>query len=564
MTNDESNPNGKMTHVRNGAGGGRFGRSGIRHSNLIRHSSFVIRHFSALLCLALGSCKVGTDYERPHFEVPGAYKSPASTQPASVKSLPGNWWIAFGDPNLTALEEAGTRYNPGLQAAMQRVIEAREAAKAVKSQFYPVVTANPSITRGRSTGSGHGGAGFGNTTTNVQVPFDLSYEVDIWGRVRRAYESQKALAQASAADYFVVMQTLQSDLAQDYFNLRSFDAQERIIDQNVVLYRQQLDLTKRQQAAGLAADTDVLQVQVLLDTTEAQEDDLRRQRADEEHAIAILTGRPPSALSLPDNPLTQGPPVIPAGLPIDLLKRRPDVAEAEQNLISANANVGVAQANYLPKLTLTGEAGFESFDLRDIVDWESRIFSFGPSLAFPIFNGGQLDAQLRQARATYLEDLANYHTAVLAAFGDVENSLSDLHFYALEADADRRAVEHAKAYRDASEKLQQQNVGIISGLQLIDADRTLLTNQLTEQQVLNQRLVSTVLLIKALGGGWEAPAATTQPAHGLTNLPDHSPSTRPTAYPGPLPAIPIVTPVVPPATEPLPQPTTSPASPASP
>ena len=525
--------------------------------------------------LALGalmvSCLVGPDYKRPAIDVPGAYKS-AAGQEAAQPGLDLAWWKLFKDPDLDALAEEALKANQGLKAAMARVAEARAAAASVKSEFFPVVTMNPSASRSRrpapstpgvstatkisqaaseingisrllgqagalahgtassstpgsNTGNGSqtGGATPSATTSNVfQIPFDLSYEIDFWGRVRRSYEAARAQTQVSVYDFEVVRQTLLADVAQNYFNLRSLDAQAKILSRNVALYQEQVGLTEQQFNAGMVNATNVLQAKVQLESTRVQLVDIGRQRADLEHAIAILLGKAPVEFSLNARPLDGAPPVIPAGLPGDVLKRRPDVAEAEQNLAVACAQIGVAEASFFPVVKLTGAAGFESTDIQHAIGWPNRIWSFGPSITLPIFQGGQLRAGLRQAKARYDEIQATYRNAVLGAFSDVENSLTDLHTRADEANAQENAVAAAHEYQQITQA-QYQN-GIANYLQVIDAERTLLTNELSAAQILNQRMVSTVLLIKALGGGWEAaPPAPSEP-HDLT--PEGSPTVK--------------------------------------
>jgi multidrug efflux system outer membrane protein len=509
----------------------------------------------ALLAATLGACKMGADYRRPDLQLPGDYKSPADGRGRAANELATNWWTLFDEPQLTVLEEAATRYNPDLQAAMQRVVQARELARGVQSQFFPVVTFDPSYRRSRAPGSTN--PDLGRTTNSYQIPFDLSYEVDLWGRIARGYESSKAQAEATAAAYFVVLQTLQADVAQNYFNLRSLDTQAQILAENVELYRSQLALVVKQNKAGLAPPTDVVQVEALLHATESQHLDVLRQRADVEHALAVLTGRPPSELTIPQSPEIREPPVIPPGLPMELLRRRPDVAQAEQGLRAANADIGAAQADFLPRLTLSGAAGFESINLRSMLDWQSRVWSFGPSLSMPIFEGGRLTSQLRQARARYNEQLANYRSTVLTAFREVEDSLSDLHFRWDQAEAQRKAVESSREYLRLA-VIQRERGGFLTPFQSIDADRTLLQNQLAEAQIRNERLIATVLLIKALGGGWEASPASFRTDSPLTKLPEHSPSAKPDAKVPPLPVIqPQTQPA--PATLPAPLPATEPA-----
>jgi multidrug efflux system outer membrane protein len=468
----------------------------------------------AAMPLLVSSCRVGPDYRRPTVEMPEAFKS-AAPDDAAEPVLAADWWTLFNDPQLTELEAAAVQANPNLRAAAARVAQARAAARTVASQFYPVVSLDPSISRSRvptnrGLATGTAAAAGGSTINNIQIPFDLSYEIDIWGRVRRSVESAQAQSLASAADFGVVLQTLTADVAQNYFTLRALDAQDVILTHSLDLYRRQIELTQTQFNAGLAGRTDILQAQTLLDAVQAQLIDARRQRADTEHALAILTGRPPSALSVTPLPLDGSPPPIPAGLPSDVLRRRPDVAEAEQNLVAANAAVGVARANFYPVVRLTGSAGYESIDVRHALDWESRVWSLGPSVSIPLFQGGKLTAQLEQAKARYDELQASFRGTVLTAFGEVEDALTDIHLRAQAAQAQDRAVESAREYLRLAELQYRQ--GLVGYLQVIDAERTLLSNELTALQLLSQRFISTALLIKALGGGWDMERTQGDPA----------------------------------------------------
>jgi multidrug efflux system outer membrane protein len=476
---------------------------------------------ASFICVVLSSCTVGPNYRRPNLEVPTGFAS-ATTRPTTTQPALGrDWWKLFGDPALTKLEEDAVKANTDLQAAVARVAQARAAARVTQSQFYPVVTLDPSIQRSRSSGNLRNSSGQSvvtngmtisgssssraRTSNIIRIPFDVSYEVDVWGRVRRAVEASVAQVRASEDDYQVVLQTLQADVAQNYFTLRSLDAQAKILERNVESYRRQIELTQTQRKAGLVGQTDVLQAQTLLNSTIAQQVEIRRQRADTEHAIAILLGRPPSEITILNQPLDLVPPQVPAGLPADLLRRRPDVLLAEQNLVTANAQIGVATAAFFPTFRLTGSAGFESIDLAHALDWESRVWSIGPSVSFPIFTGGQLQANLDQTRARYEELSATYRGGVLAAYRDVEDSLTDLHLRADAAHAQNQAVAYAREYLRLSEV--QYRGGLATYLQVIDAERTLLTNELTAAQILEQRMISTVLLIKSLGGGWDVDAS---------------------------------------------------------
>jgi multidrug efflux system outer membrane protein len=332
--------------------------------------------------------------------------------------------------------------------------------------------------------------------------------VDIWGQVRRSLEAANAQVQFSMDEQEVVLQTVEADLAEDYFNLRSFDSQYQTIETSVETYRKQVELTQTEYRAGLDSEADVASAQALLDSTLTQQVETYRQRQEEEYAIAILINQPPANFSLPVNPLDLNPPSIPAGLPSDLLGRRPDVAAAEQNLASASAEIGVAISQYYPQLTLTGVAGFESVKSSDLLDWESRIWSLGPSINFPLFTGGRLEANVEQQRALYRQYLAQYFSQILSAYQDVENSLTDLHTRADEAQSQASAVDASQNYLRLT--LIEYQQGLVDYFQVIDADRTLLSNQLSAEQILNERLVSTVLLIKALGGGWQGPAPIAQ------------------------------------------------------
>jgi len=513
-----------------------------KRRNLMRNAA------ACLALLLLASCTTGPDYKRPSLPVPEGYKSVTADETVPP-AIGRDWWRLFNDPELTALAEEALAANQNLKAAVARVTQSRASARSVRSAFYPVVTLDPSATRARTPGAevssdssglseaasvltqvsslvtrlnslsqgtgttGGAGAGgsvtstgdisVGSTTSNrFQIPFDLSYEIDFWGRIRRSYESAEALALASEYDLEVVRQTLLADLARNYFNLRSFDAQYEIFSHNLDLYQEQVDLTRTQYTAGLISETNLLQATVQLESTRAQAADVKRQRMDLEHAIALLLGRPPAGFSLPVRPLTGAPPVIPAGLPADLLRQRPDVAETEQNLMSASAEIGVAQADFFPSVRLTGSAGYQSDDIKNLLDWHNMAWSVGPSVSLPIFKGGQLRANLEKARARYTELEATYRNSVLSAFVDVEDSLTDLHMRADAAQSQSRAVDAAREYLRLTQIEYQ--TGVTDYLHVVNAEQTLLSNELSEAQILNQRMVSTVLLIKALGGGWEA------------------------------------------------------------
>lgn len=494
----------------------------VRRSSNFRWTA--LAGLTAFICAA--SCTVGPNYKRPRFDLGQGYKS-ATTQPSSIE-IRRDWWALFDDPTLDGLEQQARIANTDIAAAAARLAQARAATQAVASEFYPVITLDPSIQRSRSprngvfigstgtvtgpttspsggvTSGGSGSTVTGRTSTSVRVPFDLSYEIDIWGRVRRSLEASKAQQQASEADFQVILQTLEADVAQNYFTLRSLDAQYEILERTLASYQRQLELTQTKRKAGLVSPIDVFQAQAELYSTSTQRIENRRQRADVEHALAVLLGRTPSQLDLSYRPLEDGrtPPALPVGLPAELLRRRPDVATAERTLAAASAQIGVAEADFYPAVRLTGAAGFQSFDLMHAVDWEQRVWSIGPSLSLPIFQGGRLRANLRQAKARFDESLANYRGQVLSAVRDVEDALVDLGHRADEAEAQQQAVGASREYLRLSQI--QYDRGLVDSLQVIDAERTLLNNELSAAQILNERLTAAVRLIKALGGGWNA------------------------------------------------------------
>lgn len=478
----------------------------------------------AAVAMPLASCRVGPDYKRPAMPVPTTFRS-ASTQPAT-RPVMQDWWLLFGDPTLTDLIEKAVAQNYNLQAALARVEQARATAGVARAGFFPAASLGPTFTRsargpnssavvtgGTVTTGGNTSSSGTRYANSVSIPFDLSYEFDLWGRVRRQFEAAQARTMASIADFGFVRLTLTTDVATNYFNLRALDSQDEIAARNIATYKRQLDFLTEQQKAGFAAPLDVIQVRTLLESTEATRFDLQRQRRISEHAIAILLGLPPGELSLPVRPLTPMLPEIPAGVPADLLRQRPDVAEAESTLVATNAQVGEAIAEFLPSLSLGASAGWRSSSVQGATDFANRFFSIGPVVSIPLFDAS-LDPNLKLAKAQYAEQLATYRNTLLGAFRDVEDALTNIDLQARQAEAQERAVKSAHEYVRLAEIQQRQ--GIITPLQVLDADRTLLENELTAAQILNSRMASIVLLIRSIGGGWspDLPPAftpTTQP-----------------------------------------------------
>ena len=365
----------------------------------------------------------------------------------------------------------------------------------------PQANFNPSLYRQRY--SPNQDPSFGNITANTfSVPLDLSYEVDLWGRVRRSFESARADAQATLADYYNVLLTLQSDVAQNYFALRALDEEIAIVATTVGLRNEQVRLVRSRFQGGIGNDLDIARAETELATTEADAAELARRRAELENALAILVGNNPSTFRLAAYPSgwNPKPPEIPSGLPAELLERRPDVAQAERQLASANARIGVAKAAFFPVLSLTASGGYLSGDVNNLFNWESRTWTVGPSLSLPIFAGGRNKANYKKARAAYEESVALYRQRVLVAFGDVEDSLSGIRHLGNEAAAQERAV--ASSQRAANLAEDRYHSGIVSYLDVVDANRDVLQAQRSDARLTGQRLAITVQLIKALGGGW--------------------------------------------------------------
>jgi len=484
-------------------------------------------------CLVLlTGCTVGPDYQQPTVPESIDYKEAGSWKKAEPRDeiSKGNWYAIFHDKKLNELEEQAQVSSQTLRAAIARVSEARAAARQSEADFFPALDFSADGSRQRTSpnnGQLVSQAPRGSTsphtfTSATVVPFDLSYEVDLWGKMRRAFEASGDLAQATLADYENVLLTLRADVAANYFALRTADAQVDVQRRTIQSYKENLDLTNSRFKGGISTQLDVEQAAATLAAAQAQLASLDQNRAQIEHAIAVLLGRAPSTFSIPFHPLGGEPPVIPPGLPSDLLERRPDVAAAERRVAAQNAQIGVAISAYFPSLHLTGQTGFDSGDLGLLFSWESRIWSYGPSIQFPIFEGGRISANVKQQRATYEENVANYRQQVLVAFQNVEDSLSALHYLSQQAEAENRAFE---SYKKALELTNARyTTGLVSYFDVIQAQASALGAEQLTVQIRGNRMATTVQLIKALGGGW-ADSMVLKPNHG-----DHvaSPSQPPT------------------------------------
>ena len=498
----------------------------------------------------LSGCSVGPDYHQPDVAQPVSYKEAGTWKKGEPRDdiSKGSWYTVFHDPKLNELESEAQQANQNLRAAVARVSEARAVARQSEADFYPSIDFTADGSRQRTSpnngqllaqaGSIPGGSRPYTFNSATVVPFDLSYEVDIWGKIRRAFEASSEQAQASLADFENVLLTLKSDVATNYFAVRQADAQIEVERRSIQSYQKALDLTNSRFQGGISTELDVDQAKATLAAAQSQLGAYQQNRATLEHAVAVLVGQPPETFSLPYHPLDISPPNIPPGLPSDLLERRPDVAAAERRVAAQNAEIGVAISAYFPVVRLTGETGFDSGDLGLLLNWESRIWSYGPSVQFPIFEGGRIAANIKQQRAAYEENVANYRQQVLTAFQDVENSLSSLKYLASQYDAENRAYQ---AYQRALDLTNARyTTGLVSYFDVIQAEDLALNAQQLTVQLAGNRIVTTVQLIKALGGGW-ADSEVIRPNHG-----DHveAPSAPPTVL-GPQ-----VQQTVPPATAP--------------
>ena len=465
-----------------------------------------LRVFAALSTVSVmaGACMVGPDYMRPSVEEPARFKSQAISEIGPP--IPEEWWRLYRERDLDRLIATASESNQTLRQAVARVDEARALARVAGSYLYPTISNDPSFRRQRysanreSTITGKKVLQ-GATVTDWLIPFDLTYEIDVWGRVRRSVESARAQAKASADDADAVRLIVETDVTRFYYTLRSLDAQAQILARTVAAYREQVRLLSVQLRTGLAGPIVVSQAQAQLQATLALHRDVLRARADQEHALAILCGRPAPSFAVAVNPLGEvSPPAVPPGLPAQLLARRPDVARAEQNLVAANAQVGVATAEFYPRFMLTSSAGFESANIATLFNWQSRVASILPSVSIPIFQGGRLRANLDATQARYRQAVAAYTNQILIAYGDVEDALTDLHALTDIVGSLREAASASHDYLRFAQA--QYKYGLVDYLIVIDAERTLLANELSLALSVNLQIGASIQLIKALGGGW--------------------------------------------------------------
>jgi NodT family efflux transporter outer membrane factor (OMF) lipoprotein len=423
-------------------------------------------------------------------------------------ALRGKWWEIFGDSQLNALEEKVNVSNQNIAAATASFFAARALVKEARSQLFPTVTTNPAITAQRPSATLSNGKAGGSTSPSTGTfadytfPFDATWQPDLFGRIRNTIKSAAYGAQASAADLENVRLTVQADVAGDYFQLRGQDALKQLLDATVVAYQQSLDFTRAQYETGLGTDEAVAQAETQLEATQAQDTALGIQRAQLEHAIAMLTGQPASTFSLPVEPLTSKPPAIPIGVPSQLLERRPDIAAAERLVAQANAQIGIARAAYFPNVTLSAAAGVESSSFTTWFSWPSRFFSVGPAAAETIFDAGLRRATVQQYRAQYDETVANYRQMVLTAFEQVEDNLASLRILSGEIQYQDTAVQSAE--KTLAIVQDRYKLGLDPYLDVLTAQTALLSNRETAVNLRIQQMTASGGLIEALGGGWNA------------------------------------------------------------
>jgi NodT family efflux transporter outer membrane factor (OMF) lipoprotein len=455
--------------------------------------------------LLLAGCTVGPNYRRPAAAVPATYKEVENWKQAQPndQNLGRNWWEMFQDPQLNALEAQVNVSNQNLKAAEAQYTQARAAVRYYRADFFPTITGGASATRNRISNNRPASVVANGTTYNdFQIPLELSYEVDVWGRVRRNVESYREQAQASAADLATVNLSMHAQLALDYFQARTLDAEEQLLNLTVTQYEQALALIQSRYAGGLASDVEVQQAQTQLETTRAQAIDVGVARAQYEHAVAILIGKAPADFSLAALPLTAPPPPIPAGLPSELLERRPDIAAAERRMASANAQIGVATAAYYPTISLGATGGFESGVITTLISGPSMLWSAGGSAVEPLFDAGRRRANLDQAKAAYDQTVANYRQTVLTGFQQVEDNVAALRILENEAQVQAKAVVAAQKYLELANT--RYKGGVTSYLEVTIAQSAALTDELTAVNILGRRMVDAVTLVQALGGSWNS------------------------------------------------------------
>lgn len=456
--------------------------------------------------LLLSGCTVGPKYIAPTVPPPpAAFKETPSnwTQASPQDQLPkGKWWEIYGDPQLSSLEETIAVSNQNLKVAYDEYMSARDLVRQARSQLYPTVAIQPTGSRDQlSKNRPNFVPSIASQYSDIAVPAEISYEVDLWGQVRRTIESSRENAQASAGDLENVSLSLHSELAFDYFSLRGLDLQKQLLDATVVDFEKALQLTQARYHGGVASDVDVAQAETQLETTRAQDIETGIARAQFEHAIAVLTGQTASTFSIPPAPLTAVPPQIPLGVPSELLERRPDIAAAERRVASANAQIGIAISAYYPQVSLSATGGVESTAIGALLQGPSALWSVGGSALETVIDGGRRRAVTQQARDNHEAAVATYRENVLEAFQQVEDNLASLRLLDQELTTQQVAVASARRSVDLSTARYKR--GITTYLEVLTAQSIALSDERTAADLMARRMTASVLLVKALGGGWD-------------------------------------------------------------
>jgi outer membrane protein, multidrug efflux system len=448
---------------------------------------------------------VGPEYKQPATVSPASYRDThTALSGTSSSAIPSDWWLIFDDDVLNQLEITALAANQDLRAALARVEQARAVSGVARSSYLPSFTLNPSLERERSSRTIDNPRGQSLATTYT-LPLDLAWELDLFGRIRRLNESTVADLAAASATFEAVRLSLTAEVASTHFTLRALDEELRVVTASIGLRRETLSLVRARYTSGNAGDLDVARAETEFAATEADAAALALRRASTQNALAVLLGKSaPDFVSSNASSLGGDIPAIPAGLPSQLLTRRPDVIAAERTLAAANARIGLAKAAFFPSISLTGNAGYASADIDELFKSDSRLWSIGPSVYLPLFQGGRNRANLARARAAYEETLATYRQRVLIAFREVQDALTATRLLAQRAEAQTRAVASSRRGVELSQK--RYDAGFVSYLDVVDAQRTALEVERTNTQIAGQRWLTQVALIKALGGGWETPA----------------------------------------------------------
>ena len=453
-------------------------------------------------------CMVGPNYRRPPAPVPQAFKEkpPSGWKEAapSDAALKGKWWEIYNDPQLNALEEQVSISNQNVLAAEGQYRAARAAVQVARAALYPTLTAGPTAQVAQGTGgvSANQVAAAGGVHTNYQIPVDVSYQVDLWGSIRRNVRASAETAQATEAQLENAKLTYQADLAQDYFQMHGIDGDIALLQSTVDSYANYLKLTQARHTSGIASGADVAQAETQLDSAKEQLIDFGVARAQYEHAIAILVGKPPAELTIEPRVLKDQPPTVPVAFPSTLLERRPDIAISERQMAAVNEQVGIAEAAYYPSLTLSAGAGLSSSSFVNLFTWAARFWSAGATASETLFDAGRRRGEVRIAEADFDTDMANYRQTVLTAFQQVEDELAALRILEQETGATNETVKAAQTALDIT--TAQYKAGTATYLQVETSQTALFGEQEALVNLLTRRMVSSVLLVEALGGGWDA------------------------------------------------------------